>query len=430
MADLLVRGGKKLKGKITPAGNKNSALPCLCATLLTNETVTIRNFPDLTDVNKLVDLMTKMGSQIEWDKEKSVIKINNSKFKEDFGDKGFPLGMRGAVLLLGPLVSRMKKIEIAEEIGGCSLGIRELDPHLEVLEALGAQIYTNGNIKINSNGRLKGAFLWQDYMSVTTTENFIMAAAMAQGESTMVNAASEPHVQDLCELLISMGAKINGVGASKISITGVDKLHGADFTISSDHHEITTLLALGAMTGGEIEVENSEPEHFPLIKKAFGKFNVDILYKEDKAIVKQNKELEIIQPYTKNLLQKLEAAPWPYFPTDLMPLMIALAVKSEGSIMFWNKLYEGGLFWIPEMIKFGAHIVMCDPHRIIVYGNKPLKPAEVNAPHIIRATVALMMTALSIEGESIIRNADSIKRAHPNFIENLNTLGADLEWIE
>lgn len=429
MSDLLVRGGNKLSGELTPAGNKNSALPALCATLLTNEAVTIRNFPDLVDVNKLVELLISMGSKIDWDKESSVITVDNSGFHHDFGEKGFPLGMRGAVLLLGPLVTRMGDIEVKEEIGGCSLGIRKLDPHLEVLEELGAQIDTNGSLKIKAPNGLKGKFLWQDYMSVTTTENFIMAATLAKGESVMVNAASEPHVQDLCQLLLSMGAKIQGVGTSKITITGVKQLHGSDFTISSDHHEITTLLALGAMTGGQISVKKAEPEHFLLIQKTFKKFNVDIKYDEKTAIVSQQEELKIAQPYTKNMLPKLEAAPWPYFPSDLMPLMIALAIKSEGSMMFWNKLYEGGFFWIPEMIKFGAHIVMCDPHRIITYGNKPLKPASVDSPNIIRVTVALLMIALTIEGESTIRNADSIKRAHPNFIENLNTLGADLEWV-
>jgi UDP-N-acetylglucosamine 1-carboxyvinyltransferase len=429
MSDLIVRGGNKLTGEITPAGNKNSALPALCATLLTNETVILRNFPDLTDVNKLVELMTKMGSEIEWNQEKCTIKINNSNFKDSFNKDGFPLGMRGAILLLGPLVSRMKEIEVRDDIGGCTLGIRELDPHLEVLEGLGAKIENHGTLKIKTPNGLNGGFLWQDYMSVTTTENFIMAAVKAEGQSIMVNAASEPHVQDLCLLLQSMGAEIDGIGTSKITIKGVKNLIGTDFAISSDHHEITTLLALGAMTGGEIKVHNSEPEHFPLINKTFGKFNLDIEYEEDTAVMKENKKLQIINPYTKNLLQKLEAAPWPYFPADLMPLMVALAVKSEGSIMFWNKLYEGGFFWIPEMIKFGAHIVMCDPHRIIVYGNKPLKPTKVNAPNIIRATVALLMIGLSIEGESIIENADSIKRAHPNFIENLNKLGANLEWI-
>ena len=430
MSDLIVRGGNKLSGEITPAGNKNSALPILCASLLTNEDVTIKNFPDLTDVQKLIELMISMGSQIEWDKKNCILKINNSHFKDNLGNNGFPMGMRGAILLIGPLVTRMQHIEVKKEIGGCSLGIRELDPHLEVLNGLGVMTEEKDSIlTITSPKRLSGGKLWQDYMSVTTTENFIMAASKAKGVSTMTNAASEPHVQDLCNFLISMGAKISGVGTSTLEITGVEELHSTEFSISSDHHEITTLLALGAMTGGEIRVNNAEPEFFPLINKTFNKFGVKIEYEGDTAIVKPVSKLVIQEPYTKNMLQKIEAAPWPYFPADLIQLMIALAVKSEGNIMFWNKLYEGGFFWIQEMMKFGAHIVMCDPYRIIVFGDKPLSPATVDSPNIIRATVALMMVALTIKGESLIRNADSIKRAHPNFVENLQKLGADISWV-
>ncbi len=430
MSDLIVRGGNKLSGEITPAGNKNSALPILCASLLTNEDVTIKNFPDLTDVQKLIELMISMGSQIEWDKKNCILKINNSHFKDNLGNNGFPMGMRGAILLIGPLVTRMQHIEVKKEIGGCSLGIRELDPHLEVLNGLGVMTEEKDSIlTITSPRRLSGGKLWQDYMSVTTTENFIMASSKAKGVSTMTNAASEPHVQDLCNFLISMGAKISGVGTSTLEITGVEELHSTEFSISSDHHEITTLLALGAMTGGEIRVNNAEPEFFPLINKTFNKFGVQIEYEGDTAIVKPVSKLVIQEPYTKNMLQKIEAAPWPYFPADLIQLMIALAVKSEGNIIFWNKLYEGGFFWIQEMMKFGAHIVMCDPYRIIVFGDKPLSPATVDSPNIIRATVALMMVALTIKGESLIRNADSIKRAHPNFVENLQKLGADISWV-
>lgn len=431
MADLLVRGGNILSGEITPAGNKNSALPLLCGSLLTNEDVVINNFPDLTDVQKLIELLMSMGSKIEWDKERNVLKINNSDFKNDLGDNGFPMGMRGAILLLGPLVTRIKHIEVKKEIGGCSLGIRELDPHLEILQGLGVTINEQQNtLLIDSPEKLQAGKLWQDYMSVTTTENFVMAATKAKGISVMTNAASEPHVQDLCNFLVSMGAKIEGIGTSTLTITGVEELHGTNFTVSSDHHEITTLLALGAMTGGEIRVNNAEPEFFPLIVKAFKKFGVDIEYEGDTAIVRPTGELKIQVPYTKNMLQKIEAAPWPYFPADLIQLMIALAVKSKGNIMFWNKLYEGGFFWIQEMMKFGAHIVMCDPYRIIVFGDKPLSPATVDSPNIIRATVALMMVALTIKGESVIQNADSIKRAHPNFVENLQKLGADISWID
>jgi UDP-N-acetylglucosamine 1-carboxyvinyltransferase len=430
MADLIVRGGKKLKGEITPAGNKNAALPILCATLLTDETVTLRNFPDLLDVNKLVELLVSLGSAIEWNKEEKVLKINNKNLRKDFGEEGFPLGMRGAVLLLGPLAVRMDKIEVKSEIGGCALGIRELDPHIDVLRSLGAKIKTNSHLTIDTSAGLTGGSIWPDYMSVTTTENFIMAASKAKGRSEMTNAASEPHVQALCNFLIQMGANIEGVGSCKVIIEGVDELHGTDFRIPSDHHEITTLLALGAMTRGNVRVTDSEPEYFPLINRSFEKLGVNVEYDGNTAIVKGNQNLKVLEPYTKNMLQKIEAAPWPYFPADLLPLMIALAVKAEGSIMFWNKLYEGGFFWIPEMIKFGAHIVMCDPHRVIVYGDKPLKASTVNAPDIIRATVALLMVALTIDGESRINNADSIKRAHPNFIENLNKLGADIEWAE
>lgn len=430
MADLIVRGGNKLQGEITPAGNKNSVLPILCATLLTDETVTLHNVPDLLDVSKLIEKMVSLGSIVDWDKESQTLKINNSDFSKDLGEDGFPLGMRGSVLLLGPLASRMRKLEVTSSIGGCSLGIRELDPHLDVLKVLGAKITSTNRLVIETPNGLKGGDIWADYMSVTTTENFIMAAALAEGTSTMTNAASEPHVQDLCNFLVSMGANIENIGSCKIIIHGVEKLHGTEFRVSSDHHEITTLLALGAMTGGQVKVNDAEPEFFPLINKSFEKLGVNIQYENDTALVKRNQKLEVLQPYTQNLLQKIEAAPWPYFPADLLPLMIALAVKSEGSMMFWNKLYEGGFLWIPEMIKFGAHIVMCDPHRIITYGNKPLKPAVVNAPDIIRATVALLMVALTIDGESTIKDADTIKRAHPNFIENLNKLGADIEWVE
>ena len=201
MANLIVKGGKALNGEITPAGNKNSALPILCATLLTDEDIVINNFPELTDVTKLIELMQELGSYVEWDKEKQVVKINNSKFCKSFGDAGLPLGMRGALLILAPLLVRHGELKIKQEIGGCALGIREIDPHLEVFKALGAEVRVGETIEINAKSSLVGSTLWQDYMSVTTTENFIMAAARAKGKSVMINAASEPHVQDLCNFL-------------------------------------------------------------------------------------------------------------------------------------------------------------------------------------------------------------------------------------
>jgi UDP-N-acetylglucosamine 1-carboxyvinyltransferase len=339
-----------------------------------------------------------------------------------------PSGMRSSVLLFAPLLQRMKKITLPTNAKGCSLGIRELDPHLEILEKLGARISHRGELTLRLARKFRGARHWPDYMSVTATENFIMAAAMAEGESTLLNAASEPHVQDLCAVLIAMGAKISGLGTSKLIVEGVARLGGGTFTINTDYHEVVTFLALGAITGGEVRVKNSLPHHFDLMTRAFKKLGIVVEHKGDTALVRRNQSLQVQSPFTSNLLSKIEAAPWPYFPVDLLPCMIALSVRAKGAIQFWNKVYEGGFTWMPELSKFGAHVVVSDPHRVIVFGDRPLRPTTVDAPYIIRAAVALYMVAASIPGRSVVKNADTIKRAHPRFVENLRTLGADVEW--
>ena len=340
-----------------------------------------------------------------------------------------PSGMRSAVLLFAPLLQRMKKLVIPTNAKGCTLGIRELDPHLEILEKLGAAVTHSDKLVMRLKKRFKGARHWPDYMSVTATENFVMAAVLADGESVLLNAASEPHVQDACEVLVAMGADIEGLGTSKLTVRGVKKLRGGSFTINTDHHEVVTFLALGAITGGEVRVKNSLPHHFcDLINRSFAKLGVQIEYEGDTAIVRKKQKLVIEQPFTTTLLAKIEAAPWPYFPVDLLPCMIALAVRAEGAVMFWNKVYEGGFTWMSELSKFGAHVVVSDPHRITVFGAKPLRPTVVEAPYIIRAAVALYMVAASIEGKSVVKNADTIKRAHPAFVENLRSIGAQVEW--
>ena len=438
MADLIVNGGKPLSGTITPSGNKNSVLPILCATLLTDEPVTLLNVPAITDVDKLTTFFAEQGSRIEWDKAAGSMKIDHSTFDPRKLEGELPSGMRSSVLLFAPLLQRMKKITLPTNAKGCSLGIRELDPHLEILEKLGAKISHTTSTASDSGGGLtmrlaktfRGARHWPDYMSVTATENFVMAAALANGESTLINAASEPHVQDLCVVLTQMGAKIGGLGTSQLTVEGVARLRGGTFTIQTDHHEVVTFLALGAITGGEVKVKNSLPHHFDLMTRAFAKLGVNVEHKGDVALVRRNQSLEIATPFTSNLLPKIEAAPWPYFPVDLLPCMIALSVRAKGAIQFWNKVYEGGFTWMPELSKFGAHVVVSDPHRVIVFGNRPLRPATVDAPYIIRAAVGLYMVAASIPGRSIVKNADTIKRAHPNFVENLRTLGAEVEWTE
>lgn len=428
MADLIVHGGNPLAGTITPSGNKNSVLPIFCATLLTDEPVTLRNVPDITDLNRLVDFFREQGSSVEWDRAAGVMHIEHKGFRPTLANDELPQNMRSTVLLYPALLHRLQRITVRSNAKGCSLGVREIDPHLDILAALGAIIDDAEPLAIGLPGGFRGARHWLDYMSVTVTENFAMAASVAKGESTLINAASEPHVQDLCAALVAMGAKIDGLGTSRLHIQGVDRLHGADITINTDYHEIVTFLALGAITGGEVRVTKALPDHFDLITRAFGKLGVKVEHDGDTAFVRRNQSLVIEEPYTSNLLPKIEAAPWPYFSVDLLPLMIALATHAEGTIHFWNKVYENGFSWIPELAKFGAHAVISDPHRLIVFGARPLHAAVVDSPYVIRAAVALTMMAAAIPGRSVVRNAEIIRRAHPRFVENLNSLGASLEW--
>jgi UDP-N-acetylglucosamine 1-carboxyvinyltransferase len=428
MADLVVIGGKPLSGTITPSGNKNSVLPILCATLLTNEPVTLRNVPDITDLDKLVAFFESQGSRIEWDRATGVMRVDHSSFRSTLANAELPQDMRSTVLLYPALLHRMGKITIRTNAKGCSLGVREIDPHLDVLSALGAAVEPGDPLVISGAGGFKGARHWLDYMSVTVTENFAMAASIAKGSSTLINAASEPHVQDLCKALVAMGARISGIGTSMLSVDGVAALHGAEIEIGTDYHEVTTFLALGAITGGEVSVRNSVPQHFDLITRSFHKLGVTVTHDGTTATVHRNQARVIETPYTTNLLPKIEAAPWPYFSVDLLPLLIALSTRCQGTIHFWNKVYENGFSWMPELAKFGAHVLVSDPHRIVVFGNTPLRPAIVDSPYVIRAAVALTMVAASIPGRSVVRNAEIIKRAHPRFVENLRSLGAELEW--
>ncbi len=428
MADLVVNGGKPLSGTVTPSGNKNSVLPILCATLLSDEPVDLTNVPDITDLDKLVSFFESQGSRIQWDRAKGTMRVDHGGFRSTLSNAELPQDMRSTVLLYPALLKRLGKITIRTNAKGCSLGVREIDPHLDVLAALGATVGGGEPLVISAERGFVGARHWLDYMSVTVTENFAMAAALAKGTSTLMNAASEPHVQDLCKALVSMGAKITGIGTSMLSIEGVGRLHGATVEIGTDYHEVTTFLALGAITGGEVSVRNSVPQHFDLITRSFRKLGVTVEHEGTTAIVRKGQTRAIETPYTANLLPKIEAAPWPYFSVDLLPLLIALSTRCDGTIHFWNKVYENGFSWMPELAKFGAHVLVSDPHRIVVFGNRPLRPAVVDSPYVIRAAVALTMVAAAIPGKSVVRNAEIIKRAHPRFVENLRSLGADLEW--
>lgn len=427
---LHVRGGKALSGTIRPSGNKNAVLPTLCATLLTDDPVTVRNVPDITDVQKLVDFFRSLGSGVDWDHDEKVITVDHR--KAGLGTRtvidSLPPGMRSSVMLFGPLLARVGRLDVSEDATGCSLGAREVDPHLDILEGFGATIEWGDHREIGLAGNFTANDHWLDYASVTTTEHFVMCAALATGTSTLVNAASEPHVQDLCTALVAMGARIEGIGTSVLKVHGVDGLHGADIRISDDHHEIFTFLAIGAMTGGDVKVEHDVHHHFPLMDRTLEKFGVTVEHTATGSRVSSPGRLRVEQPRTSHLLPKVEGAPWPYFPVDLIPPVVALATVADGEMLFWNKVYEGAFGWVPELAKFGAQVTVCDPHRIIVFGRDDLRPATVDAPYIIRVTIALFMVGATIHGESIIRNASPVRRAHPNFVENLRSLGADVQW--
>ncbi len=428
MARLVVNGGKPLSGAISPSANKNAVLPVLCATLLTREPVILRNVPDITDVRKILAFFEALGSTVEADFSSGIVRLTHGRDLEA-GAARLPLGMRSSIMLIPALLQRFGRALIEDDPKGCTLGVREIDPHLDVFRAFGAEVASQAcGIAISAPRIFRPSRHWLDYASVTTTENFLMCAVVAGGESRLVNAACEPHVQEFCRFLALMGAQIEGVGASTLVVDGRAELGGADYTFAEDHHEIATFLALGAITGGRVQVKNSAPGQFQLLDRTFAKFGVEVNHLGGWSRVAGGAPLKVQPAFTPHLPQKVEAAPWPYVPADLLPIFIALGVRAEGSVLFWNKVYEGALGWTSELAKFGAQAVTCDPHRVVTFGGGPLAPATVESPYIIRVSIALLMIAASIEGRSVIINAEPIARAHPRFIENLVALGADVSW--
>jgi UDP-N-acetylglucosamine 1-carboxyvinyltransferase len=431
MANLIVHGGTPLTGRIVPSANKNAVLPILCATLLTREPVRLVGIPEITDVRKILEIFRQLGSAVTVDYAAGTLDVHHEHTRFDPATHHLPEEMRSSIMLVPGLLARFGVARIENDVQGCTLGVREIDPHVEVMERFGCSVERRRDaLLMRADGGLKANHHWLDYASVTTTENFVLCAALAHGTSTLMNAASEPHVQEFCAFMTMLGAHIEGIGTSRLTVHGVARLGGGSFTFAEDFHEAVTFLALGAITGGCIAVKNSAPEQFPLIDRTFAKFGVQVVHEGGWSHTVVDGPLRVKQPFTQNILQKIEAAPWPYLPVDLLPIFVALGVKAEGSAMFWNKVYEGAMGWTSELSKFGAHAFMADPHRIITFGGKPLAPAEVESPYIIRVAIALLMLAASIPGRSVIKNATPVRRAHPHFAENIRALGAQIEWVE
>jgi UDP-N-acetylglucosamine 1-carboxyvinyltransferase len=432
MSDLIVHGGTPLSGAIQPSANKNAVLPILAATLLTHEPVRLERVPEITDARRMLELFRAMGSRVDADFTTGVVEIQHRDTAFDARTMRLPEGMRSSILLVPPLLTRFGLARIEDEVRGCTLGVREIDPHIEVFEHFGARTERGDDGWVLHVKRpLQAVHHWLDYASVTTTENFVLCAVLAQGRSVLTNAACEPHVQEFCRFLISLGARIDGVGTSTLTVTGVPGLRGGAHRFDEDFHEITTFLALSAITGGDVRVRNPVPEQFPLIDRTFAKLGAFVTHQDGwSRVVTEGGALRVREPFTRNVLPKIEAAPWPYLSVDLLPIFIALGVRAEGSVLFWNKVYDGALGWTSELAKFGAQAFQSDPHRVVTFGGKPLSPAEVESPYIIRVAIALLMVAASIEGRSLIRHAAPIRRAHPQFVENLAALGARIEWRE
>ena len=428
MTALYVKGGRPLVGRLEPSANKNAVLPVLCATLLTDAPVTLRNVPDITDVNRIVAFFRELGSRVDWNQAEKRLEIDHSTMPAN-ARATLPQAMRASIMMIPGLLKRLGQARLEHEVKGCTLGAREIDPHVEVFKAFGAEAITEGReILFRNKGRSEATRMWLDYASVTTTENFIISALTAKGRSEIVNAACEPHVQELCSFLAKMGAVIHGQGTSTVGIEGAGELGGADYTFAEDYHEIATFLALAAITGGDVAVKNGRPDHFMLIDRTFEKFGAEVEHSGGFSRLVAPPRLKVQENFTHHLTTKVEAAPWPYIPADLLPIFIALGVKAQGQVMFWNKVYEGGLTWHTELSLFGAHTLLCDPHRLITFGGDRLVPATVTSPYIIRVAIALLMVASAIEGESRILDADPIRRAHPGFVDNFVQLGAEVRW--
>jgi UDP-N-acetylglucosamine 1-carboxyvinyltransferase len=427
MADLIVDGARPVSGTIRPSGNKNAVLPMLCATLLTEDQVTLTNVPEISDVDKIVEYFRSRGSRVERDLPAQTLVVQHD--FEAFSTSGaeLPVGIRAAVLLLAPVLMRSTHLIFDTEAKGCALGVREIDPHLEILERFGGTIASTHPYRVERRGPIRGVDIWPDYASVTATETFVMIASVAEGTSHLNNSASEPHVQALCDMLAAMGADMDGIGTSKLTVRGVRQLHGTVARVPDDHHEVATFLAIGAVTGGRLTVETDMSPHMTLILRQFGKLGMEFEVEEGR-ITATGWTRRITEPYTAEMLPKIEAAPWPYFPADLLPHAIGVSVGCTGDIMFWNKVYEGALGWSAELLKFGARVHLSDPHRLVVFGGNALRPATVEAPYIIRVVVALLIAAMQIPGESCIKNADPIRRAYPHFVEKLTALGAKVRW--
>jgi len=421
-----VHGGFPLSGTIRPTGNKNAALPCIAAALLTSERVTLQNVPRIRDVETLLEILTSLGAEVEWtgEDEVSIVALGVASGRPDpaLADR-----IRASILLAGPLLARFGEVTLPPP-GGDVIGRRRLDSHFLAFQAMGAEITLGPkDFRIHAP-LLRGSDFFLDEPSVTATENAVMAAVLARGATRLRNAAAEPHVQDLCELLVAMGAKIDGIGTHTLQIQGVAELGGATFRIGADHIETGSFIGLGAVTASEIRIAGAPLEHLDSTLLGFRRLGVECSVEGADLIVHGNRERRI-QSDAFGHVPKVDDGPWPAFPADLTSIALVTATRSQGTVLIHEKMFESRMFFTDKLVGMGAQIILCDPHRAVVVGPTRLRGASLESPDI-RAGMALLLAALAAEGRSLIYNIRQIERGYERIDERLQGLGAQIRRLD
>lgn len=422
MDKYVIEGGNRLEGKIIVSGNKNEALPAIAAALLTDESVILKNVPDILDVRNMLEILSELGADIHKESPNSY-NICCRNIKTTKLNYELVASLRASILFAGPLLSRFGKINLPPP-GGDLIGRRRLDSHFSGLEKLGAKINLNKNIFELTTNNLIGNEILLEEQSVTATENILMASVLANGKTIIKNAACEPHVKGLSNMLCSMGADIKGIGTNTLIIEGVEKLSAVEYNIGSDFIEASSYIALAAVTKSDVVVDGINPEDFNMIKNVFGKLGIEFTFENNKAIVRQNQNLEIKENITKDIL-KIDDGTWPSFPSDLMSIAIVAATQCKGTCLFFEKMYDGRMFFVDHLISMGARIILCDPHRILIVGPNELSGTRLQSPDI-RAGMSLVIAALCAKGTSNIFNIKQIDRGYENLENKLQSIGAKI----
>jgi len=427
MARLIVRGGIRLKGVHRSPGNKNSALPMLAACLLTDEPLVLDNVPQIEDVRTMLAILSAMGVCVQTSGRR--VRLDSSGVKTTTLDPTLCRRVRSSVLLAGPVPARFGRLTLYPP-GGDIIGRRPLDTHFQALARMGVRISCGkGAFNLRREGsRLRGGRILLDEASVTATETAIMASCLAQGETEIFNAACEPHVRDLCDLLRKMGARITGDGTNLVRVSGVRSLGGAEHAVSPDYVDSASFIAAGILTGGNVSVGPVRPDDWEVIGRVFDRLGCRCAVTADQIVVRPGRRLRV-QAAVGGAIPKIEDGPWPAFPSDLMSLAVVMATQASGTVLFFEKMFESRLYFVDRLIEMGARIVPCDPHRVVVSGPVRLKGITMASPDI-RAGIALVVAALCARGESIIENAQSIDRGYENVDAQLRLLGADIERVD